>query len=115
MTKILVTYFPLRPLGLCKYGGGVGGGGFLITFWELDFAITQGILSMRLTLMLVYCFACAYSVPLDEEMVIAEIDTGTTDALEMSENVLDVVQCAWAEKISLVLGPPKVLRCIMCF
>jgi len=33
------------------------------------------------------------SQPMQDEMVIAEIDTGTTDALEMSENVVDVVQC----------------------
>ncbi|CAE7774169.1 Cacna1c [Symbiodinium sp. KB8] len=31
--------------------------------------------------------------PMHEEMVIAEIDTCTTNALEMSENVLDVVNC----------------------
>ncbi|CAE6965058.1 unnamed protein product [Symbiodinium sp. CCMP2456] len=31
--------------------------------------------------------------PMQDEMVIAEIDTCTTDALEMSENVLDVVKC----------------------
>ena len=38
MSKILVTFVPLRPLGFCKYGGGV-----LITFWELDIAITLGL------------------------------------------------------------------------
>ena len=50
MSKILVTFVPLRPLGFCKYpGGGVGGGGsnYLLGIGYCTYA---GIKNMRLTL-----------------------------------------------------------------